>query len=53
MTLIDRLLLANLARVLRLADPVPPRVRDDAVRAGLLRHPVTVGDQLGLQLVGA
>lgn len=52
MNLIDRLLLANLARVLRLADPAPPRVHDDAVRAGLLRHPVTAGDQLGLQLVG-
>ena len=34
MNLIDRLLLANLARVLRLVDPVPTRVRDDALRAG-------------------
>jgi hypothetical protein len=32
--LIDRLLLANLARVLRLIDPVPARVREDAIRAG-------------------
>ncbi len=43
MNLVDRLLLANLARLLRLADPVPPRVREDAIRAGL---PVTAGVQL-------
>lgn len=33
MTLIDRLLLADLARVLRLVDPVPARVREEAIRA--------------------
>jgi hypothetical protein len=33
-SLLDRLLLAGLARVLRLVDPVPARVREDAVRAG-------------------
>lgn len=37
MNLIDRLLLANLARVLRLVDPVPARVRQDAIRAGQLQ----------------
>jgi hypothetical protein len=42
MNLVDRLLLANLARLLRLADPVPPRVREDAIRAGTA----------GVQLVG-
>jgi hypothetical protein len=43
MTLVDRLLLANLARLLRLADPVPPRVREDAIRAGLS---LIAGDRL-------
>ena len=34
MNLVDRLFLADLARVLRLVDPIPPRVHEDAIRAG-------------------